>query len=222
VVERRDPSVDRFQGADSGIHYLAAVGEGAGGTRGRAVVPGLDAGEPGCPGCLVVVGERLIGGRRRVQRSVARVILGGLREMCVPSSGGRLASARKWFARDHCARRRVERSADRIGHRPRFERERGASSPRGERPRCGRSRVGGALALWPERLTQAWTPPTGRACPRDARRGLPGFDYEDGPYVLAALRQPPGLPRLYLIDRSGSRRVRVGVDPERDRKAPIR
>lgn len=93
-------------------------------------------------------------------------------------------------ARDHCARRRVERSADRIGHRPRFERERGASSPRGERPRW--SRVGGALALRPERSTQAWTPPTGHACPRDARRGLPGFDYEDGPYVLPALCEPLG------------------------------
>ena len=48
------------------------------------------------------------------------------------------------------------------------------------------------LALRPERSTQAWTPPTGHARPRDARRGLSGFAYEDGPYVLAALRQPPG------------------------------
>ena len=49
----------------------------------------------------------------------------------------------------------------------------------------------GVLALRPERSTQAWTPPTGHACPRDASQGLPGCYYEDGPYVLA-LRQPPG------------------------------
>ena len=50
--------------------------------------------------------------------------------------------------------------------------------------------------------------------------GLPGFDYGNGLYVLRALRQPLGLPRPYVIDRSGPRRVRFGVDPERDRKAP--
>jgi hypothetical protein len=38
-------------------------------------------------------------------------------------------------------------------------------------------------------LMQARTP-AGEA--GDARRGLPGFDYEDGPYVFAALGQPPG------------------------------
>jgi hypothetical protein len=43
----------------------------------------------------------------------------------------------------------------------------------------------------------------------------------NGSYVLPALRQPR-LPRSYLIDRSGSRRVRFGVGPERDRRAPTR
>ena len=52
--------------------------------------------------------------------------------------------------------------------------------------------------------------------------GTAGFDYGDGQYVLPALRQTPQSPRRYLIDRSGSRRVRFGVDLERDRKALTR
>ena len=80
----------------------------------------------------------------------------------------------------------------------------------------------GVLALRPERSTQAWTPPTGHARPRDARRGLSGFAYEDWSVRLSGVTPAPRLPRPYLIDRSGSRRVCVGVDPERDRKARIR
>ena len=45
--------------------------------------------------------------------------------------------------------------------------------------------------LRPERPTQARTPPTAHAYARDARRGLPRFDYGNGPDVLPALRQPP-------------------------------
>ena len=77
-----------------------------------------------------------------------------------------------------------------------------------------------SVARWPlrpERSTQGRKPGRHRPCDvclRDARRGLLGFDYGNGPDVPPALRQPPRLPRPHLIDRSGSRRVRFGVDPE--------
>ena len=45
--------------------------------------------------------------------------------------------------------------------------------------------------LRPERPTQARTPPTAHVYARDASRGLPRFDYGNGPDVLPALRQPP-------------------------------
>jgi hypothetical protein len=56
---------------------------------------------------------------------------------------------------------------------------------------------------------------------RDARRGLPGCDYGNGPYVLPALRQPPVAASLSDYS-SGSGCVRFGVRPERDRRAPTR
>jgi hypothetical protein len=115
VVERRDPSVDRIQGADSGIIISPQLARVPVAPAAAQWSQGSTPVNPGAPGCLVVIGERLIGGRRRVQRSVARVILGGLREMCVAEQWreARLG-AEMVGARDHCARRRrAKRRPDR-------------------------------------------------------------------------------------------------------------
>jgi hypothetical protein len=97
-----------------------------------------------------------------------------------------------------------------------------------EPPRCHGSRIDPALALRQtldagsdatDRML-ARMPPTARRCLRDARRGLPGFDYGDGLHLLSAFTPAPRLSRPYLIDHSGSRRVRFGAAPGADRKAP--
>ncbi len=68
-----------------------------------------------------------------------------------------------------------------------------------------------SIARWPcaTKLTQARTPPTEGRCLRDTRRGLPGFDYGNGCTSYRRLRQPLGCSSPYLIDHSGSRRVRL-------------